>query len=429
MNVLKKLKTWEEHKSLRLAAKILLFLAMIFMLGLPYILRSNSTLSGYEAYHFLGGKEITGKIIFFLSEYYFNIFIWGKILPLIFGVLSFVLFWNILKKLGFDLKTRMLSCSILIFSSGFIYLYTTLNGYFIAVFINMLMFYFLLKDWEIPALFLLFILPFFGLFHFILGVIIFMIHTIYEKGYISSIIVLVASAAVAFFAPINKIFTDGPFISDFGGKFGLCFFVVLLALFGLRVLWNKKYEYWYVYIAIISIAVLAFFDLRMLSYLNFMLVLLAALGLMRINNNDWKSLTIKRFMIFVFICGLLFSGLSYAKLLADDIPNEDILNGIQFLRESTDKDGIIFSHPSREYFIEYTGRNFKYVDGLFEERDMGNATSMINENNINYIWIDDGFKYKVWPDKDQGFDFVLEYTTQKFKKIFINDYVSVWQVV
>lgn len=225
------------------------------------------------------------------------------------------------------------------------------------------------------------------------------------------------------------LYSDGPFISDFGGRYGVSFFIVLLSLFGFRFLWNKKYEYWPVYASMLFLIVLAVFDLRVLSYLNFILVGLAAIGFIKLYNNDWKSLTIKKFMILVFICGLLFSGLSYAKLLADDLPNDEIMDGLRFLGEGTYYDGIIFSYPSREYIIEYSGRNFAYVPGLFEERDLEKAQALVSDYGIKYIWIDNDIKSKVWVNDEKGFDFVLDYTTQKFKKIFVNEYVEVWEVI
>lgn len=402
---------------------------MIFMLLLPYLLRKSNSFSGFEAYHYLEGKDLVGKIITWLSSGYFNVYVWGKILPFVFGIACFVLFWYILKKLDFDLKTRVLGCIILILSSGFIYLHTTLNGYFIPVFINLLLFYFILYELEVVSLFLLFLLPFFGLIHFIVGVSIFSIYTIYKKKYIMSLVIFLVSILIVVFTPVNMLYSDGPFISDFGGRYGVSFFIGLLSLFGLKFLWNKKYEYWPIYASMLCFIVLALFDLRMLSYLNLILVGLAAIGFIKLYNNDWRSLTIKKFMILVFVCGLLFSGLSYANLLADDLPNDKIMEGLQFLGEGTYYDGIIFSYPSREYIIEFSGRKFAYAPGLFEERDFEKAQTLIQNYGISYIWIDNDIKSKVWVNEDEGFDFVLDYTTQNFKKIFVNEYVEVWEVV
>jgi len=88
----------------------------------------------------------------------------------------------------------------------------------------------------------------------------------------------------------------------------------------------------------------------------------------------------------------------------------------------------------RPTFIDPTLKNnplydplFNTTDIIFYSRNIDITTSLLNKNNITYIWIDKDMKnQKVWTKPDQGLLFLLE-NSKIFKKVYDRDSIEIWK--
>lgn len=417
----------EKSRLTRFVAKLLLVIITVWILTWPHVRRPESLLlSGREPYFHL--QEGTVAIILsFLNKYTgVDTILLAKAVPVILGVFCMLLFYGVLRKVKLNYGIIILSALILIVSPSFIYLFGTLNAYAFTSFLFLLTLYLFLEKKEVFGIMMLYLLPFFGPISTILALLLLLIYSLKNKRFRLFLITL-PSIAMIYFLPIRILPSyNNIVISDFGGRYGLGLFTILLSLFGLKYLWDKKYRHLWIYLIILSLCAFSLFDVKALAFLNFILVGLAALGLISLSKEEWKSVLIKQLTMLIMIYGLIFSGLSYINFLSQDLPNQQILDMVEYLK--TAPEGRVFSHGSREPWIEYSGKKFVTDENLFYTNKIDQAMATINSKKIKYFWIDEEMKTELWNDEEQGLLFLLEYS-KNFRKNKINDYVTLWEVV
>lgn len=414
----------EKYTFTRYVVKALLYVICAFTLALPIFFRDKlALLYGFEAYFHVSKGPVSYVLSFFSSLLHADVFVVAKVLPVVLGVLSVVIFYEILTKLGFKQWLVALTCLILIFSPSFMFLFATLTDFAFVAFILLIIFYFLLLDKKIPALILFYAIPFFGLLNLLLSLFFLLFYCLSVKKS-KFFLYSLPSFVLLLFSPAKNLLSSSSFISDFGGAFGLGVFVVILSFFGLKFFWKDKYVHFYFYLSILALVVFSFFNLRFLAYLNFILVLLAALGLQVLFERLWKSKTIKYLTMFILIVGLVISGSSYMVSVISGLPNKDIVDAMYGLRDLPGN--VVLSHPSREYWVEFAGKNFVQDSSLLYTRDIGDATAIINSKGVSYIWVDNDMKSMVWIEEDEGLLFLLKYS-KSFKEVYSNDYVKIWE--
>ncbi len=408
----------------RFAVKALLVIVSALVLAAPMFFRDKKSLFyGLEAYFHITQGPVSYIISFFSYLLNIDAFLVARFLPLVLGVFSLLLFFEILKTLGFRYWTIVISCLMLVFSPSFIFLFATLTDFAFVAFLLLLISYLLFRKKEVPALVVFYILPFFGFLNLALALFLLLFYSLNIRKFRLFLYAL-PSLALLLFSTGKTLYSFGSFISDFGGPFGLGIFVVILSIFGLGFFWKDKYAHFYFYLVIILLCVLSFFNLRVLSYLNFFLALLAALGLEALFERHWKSKLIKSLTVIILIIGLFFSGLSYATSVVKGLPNGPVLDALYALRDLPQ--GTVFSHVSREYWLGFAGKPFVGGSDLLYTRDIDNATSIISAKQISYIWIDNDIKSRIWVEEDQGLLFLLKYS-KHFEEVYSNDYVTIWR--
>lgn len=416
----------ERYTSTRFAVRASLIALAAFVLAVPFFFRSpSSLLYGFEAYFHLSQGTVSYVLSFFSSLFHADVFFVAKVLPPILGILSLMLFYGILRRLGFRYGIIVIASLLLIISPSFFFLFATLTDFSFLAFILLLVFYLLLCNRDVPALLLFYLVAFFGMFNLALASLLLLFYCSRVKK-VRLFLYALPSFLIAFFLPSPSLYSFGSFISDFGGPFGLGAFLVILSFFGLRFFWKEKYAHLYFYLAILSLAIFSFFNLRFLSLLNFFLSLLAALGLEALFERHWRSTVIKSLTILTLAVGLVISCVSYVMFVVNGLPNVSVVEGLYALRDLPQ--GAVFSHPSRAYWVGFVGKPFVYDDSLFYTRDIGDATAAINRAGISYIWIDRDMKSSVWVEEDQGLLFLLKYS-KSFKNVYSNGYVDIWEFV
>ncbi|MBU4502477.1 MAG: hypothetical protein KKA79_07810 [Nanoarchaeota archaeon] len=425
-SALEKFQNLEKSRLIRSGVELLLVVVTFLMLIWPHLRRVDAVLlSGKEAYYHLQEGTVA-VILTFLNQYTnLDILFLAKTVPIILGLASMLIFYNILRNLKINYAVVVLSTLILIFSPSFIYLFGTLNAYAFMSFIILLALYLFIIKKGFLGVALLYLLPFFSIWSTLLALLLVLIYSLKRKRF-RLFLGALPSLAIFYFYTTKTLPSYGSrIISDFGGDYGLGIFIVMLSFLGLQYLWRKKYRYISVYLMIASIILFAFFDMRILSYLNFILVTLAALGLIDLMKLQWRNELIKKLSALIIINGFIFSGLSYITYVSFDLPNEDIIEMAEYLR--TLPDGNVFSHISREPWIDYSGKTFVTDKNLFYVTDIQKASVIIDAKQIKYIWLDKELEQKIWTGEEEGLQFLLEYS-KKFQKKKITNYVTLWEV-
>ncbi|MBI5871686.1 hypothetical protein HZB88_01220 [archaeon] len=426
----------------------------------PYLLlrlSSSSSFLGslYDAYSF-GGRLAadnygTAVILNIIGSVHEVILI---LLPAILGVGAFVLLLHIFRGLGVQDEFTGL---ILAISPSFIFVFGSLNQYFMPFFFAVLAFYLFMRNGllryaaVVPAL----ALPFLNFHIALLFIMLAGLYAIWkEKGKKAAFVLVPAAAVLAVWwgfmvlkagavnLQIGQVSVgDGLriLISDFGNPAGIGLFALIAMLFGIARYWKRKYENVFVFVGFVLLLVYSLFRVEGLIMLNLFAAYFACLGLQGLCN--WENLSLRNFTLLIFVCGLLFSGLVGVNMLVHAEPDGRILDGLEFLE--AEKEGVVFSHYSRGNWIAFAGRqnvmdeNMLFIkdlkermndsENLFYTRELQEASMLIDKYGIKYIWIDEGMKKKVWKDNEEGLLFLLKYS-RMFNRIYNEGDVEVWRV-
>lgn len=383
-----------------------------------------------------------------------------QLLPPLLGFFSFLLFWKLLKMFKIDKTTRQAALAILIISPPFIYLFTTLNSHFIAVFLALSGVYGFVANRRIVASLAFIIMPLFNLPLAAISIILLFILAFFSKKQEQFWVIFVCTTitATAYYLTLAN-FAGSPekllfairelgfssqaqhYFSDLGGRFGLSIFGAMLALLGVLYSWKSKYSNLSVFFILAALLAMMPFTTHAIFIMNFLIAILAANALTTIINRGWESKTLKNFTLLIITCGLIFSSFTFIERHADSEPSKGIIDAIEFLEGQ--EDGVVFSHYSRGYWLEFAGKgtvtdeNFAFAPDvnerwqdskkLLETRAIDEATEIIDKYDIKYIWLDKQLRKELWEHKEEGLQFLLEYSA-KFKKIYISDEVQIYGV-
>jgi len=429
---------WELQKFLRLFVKksgitviILLAVAMLF---LPYLLKDGGLPLGKESYYYLKLSEgiLSGELpdyfsfgwpaLIALVSFVFNleVEIAMNILLFLLGILSIILFYDLFKR--FDFNTRFISSLVLIISPIFIYLFTIGGNYTVPVVLALLSVYFILdKKYLIAGISFIFI-PFFDLESAFLIGIIFLFYFIYFKKKKLAFLLIFLLLILSFVYFENYNFN---FISDFGSEIGLSIFSIFLFFIGFGLFWRKK-QYFFLYLICL---ILFLFYLKfdwILIYFNLFLSVLIALSFIELCERQWESDLIKNLTLLLLVCGLLFSGLSYAKEASENLPNEEFFEALNEIPDYSE----IFSSIDNKHWINYDNKNFVDINKndygeILNLRDAEISRFLLDKYNIKYVLIDNKMEKEIWKGKKEGLLWVVNYD-EHFINVYDGEYIDIW---
>jgi len=211
------------------------------------------------------------------------------------------------------------------------------------------------------------------------------------------------------------------------------------------VVWKKKYKNLLVYTLCIALIIISFYLTWLIIYLNFLLVILASIGLINLIKGKWESKLIKNFIIFILICGVIISGVSHINRVSELPPSKTVFNSLEILKEKSKPNEVVFSHYSNGFWISgvanqpvimdrhliYTPNiNQRHGDSqnIFYSINLENTTKLLDKYEIKYIWIDKEMKEgQVWEREEEGLLFLLKYS-KKFEKIHSDEETEIWKV-
>ena len=455
-----------------------LFLLGFIILIIPLII-SGFSVKGYEPFLYERLADIVGNdfdelsyggrgfaynygnpiLLNLLSFIPLNIVL--LILPVLFGLLSLILFYNILKDLGVYYDIRIISSLILVISPPFLYSFTNFNYFTVPVFLILLGFWLFLKDklrFYVLSLFTSFLLAFFGIFNSLVFLLILFLYSIKKKKLnlflIFFVCNLVLLAFLNFLIIMNYGFPENVtlggillrnLIFDLGGGYGISLFLIFFLFFGFTKLWEKKYKNSLFYFIFGLFILLLFFSLKTMIYFNLFLCVLAAMGFLKILNRKWESNLIRNLTLFFLIIGLIFSCVSFFGEFSKVGPSEGLKDALSYLNGKSGN--VVLSHYNYGFWINSIADKKNVVDGyfdyapnvndrlneidhLFNTRSMNKVLEITEKYNVDYILITDEMKKGlVWYKDNDGLLYLLKNNPNFFKKIYDENEIEIWRIL
>ena len=417
----------EHQKYIKLSAKIgILILALVFLL-LPGILRESEFPVGDKPYYHLAKNEnILGVGIGWnlLLKYF-------PMNTLLFVIGSLSLFFIFLNLKTFRLEERLLILSFFIVSPAFVYLFNVGERFGAAFLFSLVSSYFFLdKKYLIAGISTLLVFLFdiwIGFFVLLFFILYFLLHDKRKIFYF----------AVAGFVLLTLLLGgfNNYIISDLGAMVGSSIFALLFAVFCFLFFWDKE-KFFPLYAAI---TLLLFFSFKVefgIFYFSLFLSVLTGLCFFELLRAKWESKLVRDLILLIFICGFLFSGLSYVNRISKDNPNEDIFSALDRLPEGS----VVFSDLEYGNWIIYSGKRSVWhsfmdqdeIDAV--EKDFSAITDpgadyfivakVLEKYEVDYVLIDEKLRRK-W--QDSGLLYLLRYNNENFRFLFESNGVEVWR--
>jgi len=391
------------------------------------------------------------------AGYFIGVDLASKLIPFLFGMLSVLIFYLILKEFKMNIEEKLFVLLILIASPAFIYLSAISNTHSVPVFLILLGIYFLLKKKIVFTVFSLVSFAAavsFGIFNALLVIALLLAYIIKEKSkktiiLLSIIIIISAAFMPVYFQEKAKVLQKEGIlqssISDLGAIAGIGIFNILLAFIGFSLMWRKKKEHIFIFLPLLVMLISLFYLQTIIIYLNFVLAVLAGYALTRIKNMDWQVKMVKKLTILLIICGLIFSTVSYLNRISNMQPDREVIKSLDWLKHYSEPDEIVFSHYSKGFWISaiaerpvvtdkmleyYPDAEERFNDSLeiFYSRNLKNTKSFLTKYNLSYIWIDNEMKQGlVWEKEQQGLLFLFR-NNETFNNIYNNQGIEIWEV-
>ncbi len=410
-------------------------------------------------------------------------------LPVLFGLISMLVFYLILSKLEKSLLKKLIICAILLASPVFINTFVIFSPNALSVLLLILAFFLFIQENKLLAYFsflLMLIIPSFGLFAviFILGAM--FCYYIYKKEKAIFINFLIAAgilvlSSLFIFLPYLQVISNyeyillnplSQFISDLGAPIGFGVFNLLLMFFGLAVLLRQKERHNYILLIFVVISFLFSFyiDPSVNIYLNFLVSILAAYGLLKLIRIKWTVVLVKRLTVIIVVCGLSFSCVSYINRLSMSAPSKDYAAALDFLGRHdaknygvvlegiSDKDlnrqtdsaspvysphSVVLSHYSNSFILQDFGfvtvtdplfstynakQRLNDSDTAFQSRKLKTTKDLLDKYSVRYIFITKDMRQgAVWWKEEQGMLFLLKNAPADFAKIYSSEEIEIWE--
>ena len=391
--------------------------------------------------------------------YIFGVVFASKILPVLLGIITFLLAFFILKEIKVN-KRRPLIMLMVSLSPVFIYNFSISNKYSLSVTLILAGIFLLLKKSKTCNILSAISFALVG-FTNMLGILIsiFVLFWYYKrkfvKGYI--LITLIAASCINYLPVLYKqgiseipsfISTNilPNFISDLGANIGFGIFTVILAVIGLITSWKFKRRYYPIYGLLIFILLLSvYFGDKVNFYLNFILCYFGGYGFWVLADKKWQVKLIKDLTLIILICGVIFSAVSFMARESKFEPNEDIIKSLNWLKKNSKEDDVILSHYSNGLWIEavaerrvvmdsmfqYTNAEERYNDSenMFKSVYVDDSLNLLKKYNVKYIWIDKKMREgEVWSKEKEGM-LILFRNNETFKNVYKYNGIEIWELV
>jgi hypothetical protein len=371
-------------------------------------------------------------------------------IPIIFGVISLIFLYKLLKTLGIHEKNAALSVLVFCATPVFIISFSSLNrlGFTAMLSIVALSLFFEKNYWDSPwlvsgkvyfglSIVILCLLAMTSLAGFIITVI-FMAGLCALEGRSFQSLIFAALVPLLILLPLS-VYTDylqvslrefalerpelRNVFSVLGARMGLDLFLFILFITGMVILWNFIKELrLYHFLAVIFI-IASFLSPILRVYASLIICPYCVVAIKHLYYRKWELETIKAGTLLLVACALLFSVLNQANSLASEEPGPEAIQILDSLKDLPQ--GIVMSEPQYGSLIEYysgkrvmldessslypnyheTLGDYDYILGLTRLKD---AQPMLEKHGIKYIIITPAHKQERWEGKERELLLILK---------------------
>ncbi len=426
------------YLSLKLSKEFLKSPSLIIKDNLSFSSRQNNSFNLWEIIIALISKLTSLSI---LASY--------KIFYLLFAVLSLYLFLLILNHLKFSNNLNFLAAILLIISPAFI---NSLSFNSLILFLVLLSSYLFLKSKFKLLSFILFIFP-------LISPLIAVVSTgvlasfLLRKNlkYIPPSFLTIFLYVILLISNVGKNNYFNPFsalnqvISDFGFYHGLSIFLLIPSIYALKHIWKNNAYYKQIFFSFILLLILSLFSTTILLIFTPIASVLSAIGILYLHNKKWNSNILKIITVAVILFGICLSTFNFIVFNITNLPDENLINGLIYLKDNSPEDSVILSDPSRGHWINYFAERkdiadsntflapdvkerLKDIDKIFKTRDINEFNKIVNKYKISYIFLDSELKKQLWKTDDEGLLFILKNNPDTIR-FYKNSKVEIWKIL
>ncbi len=426
------------------------YLSVLVLLVLLYPLATSPLPKGPESYyHLTQAREVQADSFYYAPLTFLQDVLplaWLNIIPLLLALTTVHLFLQTAIRLRMRPRTVFFFSLLLIISPTFIWVFSTISAYSYYLFLVLACFFLLTRKTQwcgYLSLLPLLLATFIDLFSTILLIIFILIYftiTPERKGlkYSALAIISISLFLNLFFLRQPLIlgpFQDYGFVSDFGSRAGVSFFLLLLSLIGIATTWKRRY-FAPLYLFFIPFIPAYLYNSQAIIFLALLVIFFTTQGLVQVFERRWVLGMLKKFTLFVIILGILFSTLSYLDRYAGNTPFRTDQEVLRWVKDDTPADAVVFSHPEDSYYVSYFAeRQPSYVPHHRNAQEKEDALAIVNatyvevlfplleKHNVSYLYLTPFLKKKL--PQEYGLLFLLR--NERFKLVYSQEGYEVWE--
>ncbi len=378
------------------------------------------------------------------------------ILPLLIGLCSLCLLYHILTEFNLAFNSKLVFMLFYVFSPVFLHSLFISNTAGTALLFQLAGFWLYQKQTKktlFPAILLFTISSFFGITYLLIMLAFLGIYSVYDKKkapHFYFMVFIFSIITFLFYLPlIGKngmpiLQLQQPyllnFITDFGAEIGITIFALALAVLGFIRLWIKNREA-VLLLALLIIVSTALFGINYI-YTNLLVSFFAGLGFLYIAKSTWKLRSLKNISLILILLGLFFSTTSFIARFSDTLPNRDLVQAMECLKNNSDNTNFVFSDARNGFWIEYLAQRPVITDTLLktiltEERlnninfiaksyDLNKVLALLENYNIKHLLITPAM-YKGLHKDEKGLLYLLK-NNETFKKICATNTLELYTI-
>ncbi len=382
----------KREKIVLLVLGIVSFLSLALGPLLRLVKEKNLLLAGKESYFWLQGEGIYRKLFSWLNALSPWV-LYGLLIAA--GLVSAFLFYNILRRLKFEVEEAAVIVGLAVLSPFFISFFNHPSAQMLMVPLMVLTAWLILpwkKYLSYLGFALLLAVPLIGdIFNAIISWVILIIYYSYvrEKRILLWLGGLICTIAVSLFY-LGKPLLAGPveisvnfwqgFVSELGTAGGIGIFVLVLSCIGFVLTWKKAKNYMAVYgLLLFFLLTFIFFSRQSLIYLGLVLMVFAGRGATFLLKREWQMIPLRNLIWLVVGLGILFATLNYTVSFSVSSPDNSLIKALSWLHEDRRTGEMVFSNSDRGLLVEFLAGRQAFIHQGMEQNVFESQREMMEK--------------------------------------------------
>lgn len=410
---------------------------------------SEDSLEGTEHYPNPYRHLITALLLIFNSEKAL------LFLPLVLGVASALLFFQLLSFIGVKLGAASSSLLILSFTPAYLVLFTGLYLTGFTLFLSLLVIVLLNSKrvfLQITGIICSLILALTSVTGFALTILILLVFYLVLKKNLR-VLILSAIASITLVVFVSLSFRQLPRVLGFhafnfkdtlsllGAQLGFDIFLLLIFLIGFIVVWVRADNKRFLHLGVLALFALSFFNTLARAFTSFIIAYYCAVAINFLYKRKWELGIIRTGTLLLVLCSLAFSAANQMNLLVSAQPDSSLAEALISFKD-LEQGRTLADEPSGFLIEFYAGKeawlddnSFLFKDykekqrvanTLFESVRIKDAEPFLNQSGIRYILITPAMKEELWENNEKGLWFLVK-NSESFVKRYQKDDIELWE--